>query len=625
MSISSSQLHYHHHRAYIINRAGMQTLMDKFYSKSPTGQVIWRIDQDPMVVADEVIYYQMGGDAYTSTGLWVDSQSFGSTIQSNNAHSNLSSLIGEASNSASGLLHRNHYMLSLKDDPRPESILVLMSVVAKDLDSLQKELEWIRQDNHVLSQHHHHHNVNWEINLALGHETLMEALDEQTLNFPSNIHFHAHVTTEPFNKFTYVRNFVDELDDYDLILFKDNDQRIAGFPWRTFLEQKGDAVVAGPLRQNAQEALLWRHAHEKRQYFQFHAAEAWTEDWNTQWSSKLFANVVPTEVPLLEMYFVLMDAKFAHYFFDLVLTPSFVNQTSAWGPDLLWCPAAKEWAEKLARQKDGISREKPRPSCYLVPVVSSHEDTQQILKNVTSHKENGERMVEEFKRLNPQFDDWMRVPEKWRIVIGGQLLWQIERRCRKLLKLRMVHPFRLGDCPVKVQELVEQHAKDASERAKRAAEKALQGITDDAPRSSRKYSNGIIYPSMADRASSLLNPVLRNQLRESFLGAVDQRPGLTNKTRVAELIEAVKQTRVKGDATTVLGATSKLHPGAPSPDTQRKSLDAFQSRLAELKEARQQRLGSDVEEEEEEAVQDDADDDGSTNADESKVANPQEA
>lgn len=92
-------------------------------------------------------------------------------------------------------------------------------------------------------------------------------------------------------------------------MFKDNDQRINGFPWRTFLNQKGNPVVAGPLRQNVNEALLYRHPYPKRQWFQFHAAEAWTEDWNTQWSSKLFANVVPTEVPLLEMYFVVLDAN----------------------------------------------------------------------------------------------------------------------------------------------------------------------------------------------------------------------------------------------------------------------------------------------------------------------------
>jgi GR25 family glycosyltransferase involved in LPS biosynthesis len=418
-------------RAYLINRAGMQTLMDKFHSISSTGLDIWRIDEVPMVVADEVIYF-MTGDAYTSTGLWVDSQSFRSTIQSKNAHSTLSSMIGDPA--SHGGLHRNHNMLSKRKD----SVLVLMSIVVKSVASLTKELQWIRQDNHVLASIHQ--NCVWEINIALRDSALMESFERETATtMPSNIHFHPHVSTKAFNKFTYIRTFVDEMANYDLILFKDNDQRIAGFPWRSFVERKGDAVVSGPLRQNADEALLWRRTFKRRQYFQFHSAERWTEDWNTEWSANLFAEVVPTEVPMLEMYFVLFDAKFAHYFFDLVLTPEFTNQTSAWGPDLLWCSAAKEW--------DGS-----RPSCHLVPVVSSHEDTQQITKNVTTHKGGGESMVKMFKE-NPQFAKWMRAPEKWRSLIGGQKPLQIEERCRALLKMKDSDPFDLAACPRKVTEL----------------------------------------------------------------------------------------------------------------------------------------------------------------------------
>jgi hypothetical protein len=539
-------------RAYLINRAGLQTIMDKFYSKSPTGQDIWRIDEVPMVVADEVIYY-MAGDAYTSTGLWVDSLSFGSTIQSVNAHSNLTSLIGEA-NSAAGI-HHNHYMLSKRDDLRPESLLVLMSVVARDLESLMKELLWIRQDNHVLI--HHHSTCVWEINLALSDSALMEAFEQATVsNMPPNIHFHAHVTNKPFNKFTYIRNFVEEMSDYDLILFKDNDQRVSGFPWRTFLEQKGEAVVSGPLRQNTEEALLWRHSYEKRQYFQFHAAEAWTEDWNTKWSSRLFAEVVPTDVPLLEMYFVLFDAKFAHYFFDLILTPEFISQTSAWGPDLLWCPAAKEW-------------DSSRPSCHLVPIVSSHEDTQQIFKNSTTHKAGGNKMVDTFKK-NPKFENWMRVPEKWRLVIGGQMLWQIERRCRKLLKLRLVYPFDLAACPRKVKELVDRHYEINAE-----------DMADPSAISS--------HPS-----GSLINPSVAARLKSTFGKTENSRTQVQNRARVSELVEAVKASR---NISGTLGTTTRASP--VTPDQQKKSLDAFQARLEELRQSRSNLMTDPITESEE--------------------------
>jgi GR25 family glycosyltransferase involved in LPS biosynthesis len=71
-------------RAYLINRSGMKTLMDKAYSSSSSSsaghQGIWHIDEAPMVVADEVVYGYTGG-AYTSTGLWVDGFNLDSTIQ----------------------------------------------------------------------------------------------------------------------------------------------------------------------------------------------------------------------------------------------------------------------------------------------------------------------------------------------------------------------------------------------------------------------------------------------------------------------------------------------------------------------------------------------------------------
>lgn len=49
-----------------------------------------------------------------------------------------------------------------------------------------------------------------------------------------------------------------------------------------FCNRSENAIVSGPLRQSVEEALLSHHQEPKRQYFQFHAAEAWTEDLVTQ-------------------------------------------------------------------------------------------------------------------------------------------------------------------------------------------------------------------------------------------------------------------------------------------------------------------------------------------------------
>jgi len=75
--------HSHHWSAaaYMINRKGMQTLMDILHSYTSEGKSVWSIHR-PMLVADEVVYMTIG-NAFTSTGLWVDSaiNSLNSTVR----------------------------------------------------------------------------------------------------------------------------------------------------------------------------------------------------------------------------------------------------------------------------------------------------------------------------------------------------------------------------------------------------------------------------------------------------------------------------------------------------------------------------------------------------------------
>lgn len=68
-------------------------------------------------------------------------------------------------------------------------------------------------------------------------------------------------------------------------------------------------------------------------------------------------------------------------------------------------------------------------------------------------------------RKNPKFEDWMHAPQAWKDLIGGNLLWQIERKCRQVLRLRMKLPFDLQRCARKMY-----HMHDAAKAA--AANKA---------------------------------------------------------------------------------------------------------------------------------------------------------
>ena len=473
-------------RAYVISRRGMKRILDhtlrmRAHSRNNntskttdtnTTTLVWNLihPDHPMVVADEILYY-LAQESYTSAGLWVDAADFGSTIQSTNAHSNLTSILldgsGQNTNSSSSssntttkgenvspqraVLERKAYA-SLTSDMASSSIWILMSVCIRRMTDLETELAWIQADRAAICSWYTQPDsqCDWDIYIVLTDASLRATLERatQALSQQANsLHFHLEVLSGPFNKFAFLKtkHLISKMGHYDRVLFKDNDQRLDGFPWRTFWHRSRNAIVSGPLRQNVEEALLTHHPKPKRQFFQFHTAEAWTEDWQTAWSSTYYTQITPIEVPMLEMYFVMMDGYFAEWFYDKILTDDFVNQTSAWGPDLMWCPAARQWNELQSWSNQSNVRtttttttrrsaKRPQLSCQLIPVTSTHEDTRQIIKNATTgHHNAGFAMVAKFKE-NPEFRQWMQVASNWAGLIGGKRLHQMEYYCRRILR-----------------------------------------------------------------------------------------------------------------------------------------------------------------------------------------------
>ena len=264
----------------------------------------------------------------------------------------------------------------------------------------------------------------WMINVVTTEAALMKSFEEVASNLPSNISISTSVFTGTFNKFVFIKRFVDQMVDYDLVLIKDNDQRLTSFSWRTFIEKRSNAVISGPLRSSSRNG-------EKRQWFQFHE----TSDWSySGWSTYMYDNAIPIELPYLEQYFVLMDAKFASFFFNIALRPELVHHSSDWGIDSTWCAAAKSW-------------DSSRPGCYLVPVVSYHEDTHQINKD----KKFDDEGHEAFRTYNadPVMGRWNKASLEWRHIIGNNSLRVIENNCRGLLGLDAADSFDLQACATK--------------------------------------------------------------------------------------------------------------------------------------------------------------------------------
>merc|ERR1711957_765978 len=109
------------------------------------------------------------------------------------------------------------------------------------------------------------------------------------------------------------------------------------------------------------------------------------------WQITQFSNARSLELPFLEQYFVMMDGKFASWYFSTVLTELFLGQPVDWGVDIMWCAAAKSYDPN-------------RTSCVLVTVTSVHEDTKSIgWKHNEQYQQYGMNIA---SRSRKQFPQW---------------------------------------------------------------------------------------------------------------------------------------------------------------------------------------------------------------------------
>ena len=96
------------------------------------------------------------------------------------------------------------------------------------------------------------------------------------------------------------------MKNYDLVSFTDNDQRIAGFPWATFVKGMGESVVAGPLREDKERTLHRKMLLDQKWFNRAHQWKDWNDNQNW-WGNQVYATVSSFEVPWLEIHFALFD------------------------------------------------------------------------------------------------------------------------------------------------------------------------------------------------------------------------------------------------------------------------------------------------------------------------------
>jgi hypothetical protein len=197
------------------------------------------------------------------------------------------------------------------------------------------------------------------------------------------------INPEPYNKFFYLRQFVPIMGKYVRVLIKDSDQRMP--PMHTMLEE--NSVIKGPLRQRLNNEV------DVRQWFKFQDGHLWKSNHKDKFNSKLyFENVISKEVTMLEQFFVIFDGTFAQWFFQQILTDNTLLRDgkpvqSDWGPDIIWCRAAKVW-------------DPTRKSCVIVPVVSQHDDMRQVVI-WNSSEERADKNKQQGIRFMTLFPQWV--------------------------------------------------------------------------------------------------------------------------------------------------------------------------------------------------------------------------
>jgi len=270
------------------------------------------------------------------------------------------------------------FPLTFEKWPRPkkDTILVITTSRISNAKQLEKELErWVADYNAIMAD--------WHLTFVVKDEAMHAKVKARWPTFLERVQLNIVVQEEAYSKFRFVRDSIPHMSSYNHVVIKDSDQNIVGMPWQTFLSS--EAVIRSPLRQIM-------NGPDERQWFTFTDGARWKD-------TEGFRTFQSKEMSLLEQYFVMMDGAFAAWFFPQILTEALLKDLngqptqSNWGPDVIWCGAARKWAPQ-------------RTACLLVPVISRHDDTKQV-EHWTSSSLRRYRNLEQVSRYKEAFPQWL--------------------------------------------------------------------------------------------------------------------------------------------------------------------------------------------------------------------------
>jgi GR25 family glycosyltransferase involved in LPS biosynthesis len=351
--------------AYLINRAGMKTLLDVSGAVPGTVTLPGRI-----IVSDEFVYFHTV--SYTALDPMI------SVLHPGGAESltAIDRLYEEAYSKKLSISYPDNAELSAS---APRLLIITVTLVAH-LNETQSTATLILRN---LAEVTRHAKVKYALLVLIRSEHMrqpvLDAFRKVHHSYKDSFVLSTKVVHERFNKFRFVNTFVSEMGDYEYVLLADSDIPLSGYPWEELFKSSRDAgaVVTGTAREG-------RHAKLIKNFYLIVRTPFRMFD-GSWWKHRANQAIDYVYVDFIEQYFTLLNGQFAQWFFtpflssDLWLTEQGVPTISDWGPDLGWCGAASQWIKEY--NKKNISLSHLREPCVLVSLVITHSDTKQITNN----------------------------------------------------------------------------------------------------------------------------------------------------------------------------------------------------------------------------------------------------
>jgi GR25 family glycosyltransferase involved in LPS biosynthesis len=341
-----------------------------------------------ILVADEFIYFKVNTYTYTKRFIGRESH-FKSTIQpENTVHLRRSRAIN--------LLNQPEY-------PKISTSLLILTqfYVLKGFQNFHAYLNKVDLEYDELRKMFQKIPV-WIVVVVLKNKNDYETILQMTQRMRTYIDFVFRFEKQTFAKWKHLMPILHNSDTYDHVLVVDCDQSLVGFPWRTYMQKVGSAVISSPIREALDESLMRDlFHHKKRQWFQVNDARWWRLNRRTD-----FLNVQVIRRPFLEMFFVLFEGAFASWFFKKISSiEDYSSQSSSWGVDYAWCGAAAQWSTN-------------RIPCVSVPITSKHLDSRTI------NRQEIEDPLSPVKHLqkDAEIARWIKYSKPWRDQMGGYVV-----------------------------------------------------------------------------------------------------------------------------------------------------------------------------------------------------------